>query len=298
MEASIIKVEDIVSFEEIPYETTYDITVENNHNFYLATNDLPILVHNSGKSEFTDYMMTELSRKYKFLWAISSFENQPVSLHATKIMQKYVGKAFDFRKDAENRMTRSEFDDAFNFTANNFIFIDIETADITIDGLLEKFTELVVRRGINGVLIDPWNRIESKKQRGQNEGEYINDCLTKIKNFAKKNNVHVFLIAHPTKMPKVNGRFEVPNMYSISGSANFYNQTDNGITVYRDLDDSVSVFIQKIRFDWLGKIGECRFLFDKYKRRYIPDGEPEPTMTHIPDNPRAAITKKSSDIPF
>jgi twinkle protein len=268
--------------------------------FQIMLGDLTIItgVPSHGKSEFTDYMMTELSRKYKFLWAISSFENQPVSLHATKIMQKYVGKAFDFRKDPENRMTKTEFDDAFNFTANNFIFIDIETADITIDGLLEKFTELVVRRGINGVLIDPWNRIESKKQRGQNEGEYINDCLTKVKNFAKKNNVHVFLIAHPTKMPKVNGRFEVPNMYSISGSANFYNQTDNGITVYRDLDDSVSVFIQKIRFDWLGKIGECRFLFDKYKRRYIPDGEPEPTMTHIPDNPRAGIIKKDNSVPF
>ena len=55
MEASVIKLEDIVSFREIEYETTYDISVEGNDNFYLATNSDPILVHNSGKSEFTDY---------------------------------------------------------------------------------------------------------------------------------------------------------------------------------------------------------------------------------------------------
>lgn len=56
MEASVINLQDIVSFEEIPYKTTYDISVEDNNNFYLATQKDPILVHNSGKSTLAQDM--------------------------------------------------------------------------------------------------------------------------------------------------------------------------------------------------------------------------------------------------
>lgn len=295
--------DDVLSYYVHGYPDGYKIGIPSlDDMFKIMLGNLTIItgIPSSGKSEFTDYMLSELSRNHGWRWGICSFENQPVSLHVTKVMEKYVGKSFNYRYDENERMNKSEFDNSFNFVSEYFTFIDIETADITIDGLLEKFAELVLRRGINGVLIDPWNRIESKKQRGQNEGEYINECLTKIKNFALKYRVHVFLIAHPTKMPKVNGRFDIPNLYSISGSAHFYNQTDNGITVYRDIDDTVSIFIQKIRFSWLGKIGECKFTFDIGRRKYVAMGEPDPLIKVIPDNPHAGIKQivKFQDIPF
>jgi twinkle protein len=44
--------------------------------------------------------------------------------------------------------------------------------------------------------------------------------------------VHFFLVAHTTKILKgKDGKYEVPNLYSISGSANFFNKTHNGITI-------------------------------------------------------------------
>ena len=61
MEASILNIEDIVSFEEIPCEEVYDLTVDTNHNYYLATNTKPILVHNSGKSTLIDYYYIRLA---------------------------------------------------------------------------------------------------------------------------------------------------------------------------------------------------------------------------------------------
>lgn len=294
---------DVLSYYVHGYPDGYKIGIPSlDDMFKIMLGNLTIItgIPSSGKSEFTDYMLSELSRNHGWRWGICSFENQPVSLHVTKVMEKYVGKSFNYRYDENERMSKPEFDSSFSFVSEYFTFIDIETADITIDGLLEKFAELVLRRGINGILIDPWNRIESKKQRGQNEGEYINECLTKIKNFALKYKVHVFLIAHPTKMPKVNGRFDIPNLYSISGSAHFYNQTDNGITVYRDIDDTVSIFIQKIRFSWLGKIGECKFTFDIGRRKYVAIGEPDPMIKVVPDNPQSGIKQivKFQDIPF
>jgi twinkle protein len=292
---------DVLDFYEKGYPNGYKIGIPSlDDMFKIMLGNLTIItgIPSSGKSEFTDYMMCELSRNHGWMWGVCSFENQPVSIHVTKVMEKYVGKSFDFRYDTNHRMSKGEFETSYLFVNEYFNFIDIETANITLDGLLSKFAELVLRRGIRGVLIDPWNRIEVQKEKGISDNDYINQCLTKIKNFALKYKVHVFLIAHPTKLPKVNGKYEVPNLYSISGSAHFFNQTDNGITVYRDLDNSVSINIQKIRHAWLGKVGQCMFSYDTMIRKYIAHGEPDPTIKFIPDNPHAGITKKEDSVPF
>ena len=85
--------------------------------------------------------------------------------------------------------------------------------------------------------------------------------------------IHIFLIAHPTKLQKdkATGKYEVPTMYSISGSANFFNKTDNGLTIYRDFETNVvTAYVQKIRWWWLGKIGFTSFSFNTLTRQYQP----------------------------
>ena len=60
-------------------------------------------------------------------------------------------------------------------------------------------------------------------------------------------------------------------MYDISGSAHFFNKTHNGISVYRDFETNiVDVYVQKVKFSWLGQIGWCSFRFDTLTRQYIP----------------------------
>jgi intein/homing endonuclease len=41
MEASILNIEDIASIEIIDCNEVYDLTVLDNHNYYLATNTKP-----------------------------------------------------------------------------------------------------------------------------------------------------------------------------------------------------------------------------------------------------------------
>jgi hypothetical protein len=62
-------------------------------------------------------------------------------------------------------------------------------------------------------------------------------------------------------------KYEVPNLYDISGSAHFYNKTHNGITIYRD-DDVVDVHVQKVKQSWLGQKGFCSYRFNPYTRQY------------------------------
>jgi twinkle protein len=70
---------------------------------------------------------------------------------------------------------------------------------------------------------------------------------------------YTFSYCSPHKIEEgAQGKYEVPTLYNISGSAHFFNKTDNGITVYSDFEsNNVDVYVQKIRYSWLGKIGYC-----------------------------------------
>lgn len=259
-------------------------------------------VPGSGKSEFTDYIMTELAKNHGWCFGVCSFENQPSSLHVTKIMEKYVGKSFAKRFNDADRIAPVEFDDAVNFVDSHFYFININKVEATLQGILDKAKELVLRKGIKGLVIDPWNYIEHKNVKGQTETQYTSECLTKIKAFALSHQIHIFFVAHPTKMPKVNGKYEVPTLYSISGSAHFFNKTDNGITVNRDFgNNTVDVYIQKVRYSWLGKIGCASFSYDMDRRRYLPLSPPEESpqfpVSQPPDNPRAGFQPTTTTAP-
>lgn len=236
----------------------------------------------SGKSEYTDLIMCRAAANHGWKFAICSFENQPSSLHVTKLMEKFSGKAFAHRMNPDHRMSHDEFHHAANMVRHHFTFININQIDVTLDGILEKAKELVFRLGIHGLLIDPWNYIEHKIPAGQTETQYVSESLSKIKAFCLIHGVHIFLIAHPTKMPKdkTTGKYEVPTLYSISGSAHFFNKTDNGLTIYRDFATGiVDVHIQKVRYSWLGKVGCTSFTYCVDTRQYSPLNEIPCTTT-------------------
>lgn len=222
----------------------------------------------SGKSEFIDLIMASLSKHHGWNWGICSFECEP-EFHVTKLCEKFSNKAFSFRKNPNDRIDVDDFKYSIGMIDKHFHFMNLSLIDVTIDGLIAKAEEFVIRYGINGFLFDPWNCIEAK-----GEGtEYILQCLNKLINFLGKYKVHGFLVAHPTKLQKdkQTGKYEVPTLYSISGSAHFFNRTHNGFSVYRDFSTGVvDVYIQKVKQYWLGKQGFCSFNFNTDTRMYKP----------------------------
>jgi twinkle protein len=223
----------------------------------------------SGKSEFIDLMMSKTAINHNWKWGVVSFENTPPVFHATKIIEKLSGKAFDFRVNPTHRISADELEYYKAYLSEMFFFINTQDTEITLDGLLKKIAELVMRKGIKGVLIDPWNYIEHEILPNESETQYISRALTTIRRAAIKLGIHIIIVAHPTKLSKINGKYEVPTLYNISGSAHFFNKTDNGLTVYRDFQtNEVTVHIQKIRFSFLGKLGNVKFSYNTYTRQY------------------------------
>ena len=110
------------------------------------------------------------------------------------------------------------------------------------------------------------------EQGNRSETLYISQTLDKLTNFAQRNDILIILMAHPTKLPKnKDGVIEVPTLYDISGSANFFNKADFGIVVHRDrINNTTEVHVQKVKFKHLGECGTAIFKYNLNNGRYVP----------------------------
>lgn len=219
----------------------------------------------SGKSEFIDEIAERLNIRYGWRFAYFSPENAPLAYHASKLIEKFTGKKFD-----KQHLTYGEYRQVKDHLEQNFYFIS-PSENFQVDTILDRAKYLVRRRGIKALVIDPYNRLESTRGK-LNETEYISELLDKLTNFAQINDILIILMAHPTKMQKnKDGEPEIPSLYDISGSANFYNKADFGIVVHRNrLDNTVEVYVKKVKFRHLGECGMALFKYNLNNGRYVP----------------------------
>ena len=227
-----------------------------------------------GKDEFMNWVMANLAKKEGWTIGICGFEESPEET-ASKLIEKLMGKAFAFRKDPSHRISLDEYHQGIGFIDQYFSILNPDEIDTDMDSLLSVATGLVKKRGIKVLYLNPWNWIEHTRPAGISETEYVSHVYTKMIKWARKYLVHIFLLAHTTKMMKnrEGKKYEVPTLYSISGSANFYNKTHNGFTVFRDTDTNVAdVYVQKVKQSWLGKVGFVTFNYNTMTRQYTYAG--------------------------
>ena len=217
-----------------------------------------------GKSEFLDAMLVNLANLYDWAFAIYSPENHPLEQHIAKILEKRVGKPF--RGADVFRMDRDELRTGAAWMNCHFQFLKPDEGNLSLDGILELAKSAIYRDGIKGLIIDPWNELEHERPPNLTETEYISKCLTRLRQFARGNQIHIWVVAHPTKLQKdKNNIYPVPTAYDVSGSAHWNNKADNVISIWRDRGKEgspVQVYIQKIRFKKNGRIGMAQFMYN------------------------------------
>jgi twinkle protein len=135
---------------------------------------------------------------------------------------------------------------------------------------MERMKVAVMRHGVRGVVIDPYNYIS--RDAMASETDWISDMLTNLRVFAQAHGIHIWFVAHPTKMMrKDDGTVPPPKGYDISGSASWFAKADVGLTVHRPNPSTSSIsqiMIWKCRFSWVGSIGDVGLVFDKVTSRY------------------------------
>lgn len=248
--------------------------VLDNH-YKLRTGELDIWtgVPGSGKTMMALQVMLNSSVLYGWKWGLFSPENYPVGDLFDILAEMYIGNTSDIDKD--NRMSSYEYESAMEFLNEHFYAIYPED-DFSLENVLSKFKHLVMRYGIKGCLLDPFNQLDHKFN-GKDESTYIGESLTKIRRFEQLHDLKFIIVAHPRKMDKDESgvHYKIPTAYDISGSSNWFNKADNVVAIHRmnpidPFDTSVRFNVQKVKFQKLvGIPGEQILKFDRRSNRYL-----------------------------
>ena len=228
-------------------------------------------IPSSGKSDFVDQMCVGYNKEYGWKTAFASPENAPTYLHAHKLMRKVWG-------DMPNKgdIGGNKWNQVAQHVNDNFFFIDMER--YTLESVLRKGAELVKRKGIKCLVIDPYNKVRDVDCTTEDVNKYTMEYLTKIETFAKKYDVLVFIVAHPTKMYKnQDGKIEEPTMYNIKGGGEWYDASYHGLLVHRDYEaKTTKVKVLKCKFQNLGENGaEAQFTWEPRSGCFVPHEMPD-----------------------
>jgi len=277
--ASPVPIENVVTLNDIDdelqefihegFKPGYQIGLDNFDNIFSTYTGQFITVTgvpSSGKSDFVDRMIVGYQQKYGWKTAFASPENKPTFLHAHKLMRK-IGNWMPNKTDIGS----DKWNEVANIVNDNFFFIENERYDL--DSVLNKGAQLVKRKGIKCLVIDPYNKIKMNGAASMSIPDATMEYLTRIEAFAKKFDVLVIVVAHPTKMyKKEDGTIDEPNMYNIKGGGEWYDASYHGLLVHRDYNKkTVKVKVLKVKFQNLGENqAEAHFKWDHISGNYIP----------------------------
>ncbi len=282
--AKPVPLENVTTFRDIEDEVTdfvrngfkkgFQIGLDNFDNIFSTYTGQFITVTgipSSGKSDFVDQMVVGYNQQYGWKTAFASPENAPTYLHAHKLMRKVWGDM-----PTKGDIGRDKWNQVADHVNDNFFFIDMER--YTLESVLRKGAELVKRKGIKCLVIDPYNKVRDVDCTTEDVNRYTMEYLTKIETFAKKYDVLVFIVAHPTKMYKdSNGKIEEPTMYNIKGGGEWYDASYHGLLVHRDYElKTTKVKVLKVKFQNLGENGaEAFFKWEPKSGCFIPEVMPD-----------------------
>jgi twinkle protein len=272
---------DVIDFVHNGFKPGFQIGLDNFDDVFSTYTGQFITVTgipSSGKSDFVDQMCVGYNANYGWKTAFASPENKPNFLHAHKLMRKTWGimpSKADIGSERWNAVT--------NHCNDNYYHIDMER--YSLESVLAKGAELVKRKGIKCLVIDPFNKVRALTADGNDVNKYTMEYLMQIEVFAKKYDVLVIIVAHPTKMYKNDkGVIETPTMYNIKGGGEWYDASYHGLVVHRNyVNKTVMVKVLKVKFQNLGENGaESHFTWEPNSGRYIPHQEINLVGTKMP----------------
>ena len=248
--------------EEDYYETSWD---KFNQLVRIRTGYLMIITGypSRGKSTFVDNLLIDLSKKYGLTHLIASFESV-IAGHYNSLAEMY-------NQDTIYHLIQNEKlldSNTLGFIGEHFYRFDINKR-WTVDEICERTRLAVKKYGVKTLTIDPYNRLNNNYT--DREDRYIGTILSQLSMLAKELDILVIFVAHPKKP---DGE-KMPNMYSISGSGDWYNMADYGIIIHRERSEATGklsnmplVFVQKVKNHFLGKPsgGSFSLMYDEYKR--------------------------------
>lgn len=220
-------------------------------------------IPHSGKSPFVNALAMHCLVAHRWMVAWSSPEHLPYHDLAARLLQQYY-KCLSFSEGTLMKMTRANVMQAIDQLHPRMQFLPASETNATISHVLTRCRPLV-DQGLKGLVIDPYGEFEHRRPSGMTETEYVSQLLSEIRQFARTHQVHIWIIAHPTKIQKgEDDNYLIVKPYDIAGSAAWFNKPDNILSIYRTIEqpDYTQIHIQKIKFREVGHTGTCTLRHD------------------------------------
>lgn len=250
----------------VPPVQAYDIgfPVLSSH-FRVRLGDFVVVtgIPSMGKTSWVNDLCCRLAEKHKLGVAFASFEQSPQRDHRRNLRTWFNRKLVIYQSDAELAAADAWIDSRFSF------LVPSEDEDVTLEWVLDRCEASVVQHGSKVIVIDPWNEMDHSRDRGESLTEYVGRAIKAFKRFARKFQVALIVVAHPSKQLKdQEGNYRIPSLYDISDSSHWYNKCDAGIIVHRNAEETI-IRVQKSRYhDEIGTPGEVQATFIPETRRF------------------------------
>jgi twinkle protein len=227
---------------------------------------------NWGKTFYILQMMLTKSIWDGWKWAVFCPENYPANDFYDDIIEMYVGKWL-------REMSEAEYTEAAQFVGKHIFYVYPEDAH-DIHSIHEKFRYLVLKKGVDGVLVDPFNQLDHNQKAYQREDQYLSEVLKDMKRFALLNAVVYNIVAHPKNPRYEEGRvLPVVDTYDIHGGSMWGNKVDLIVSYHRPRfhedknSTEVEIYVQKVKRKRTGgKLGNFPMKLVWNKKRYEEDG--------------------------
>ena len=228
---------------------------------------------NHGKTFFWLQLMLTKSMYDGWKWAVFSPENYPANDFYDDLVEMYSGKVLQ-------NMNEAEYTEACEFI-NEHIFYVYPEHEHDLESIHEKFRYLILKKGVDGVLVDPFNQLDRTQKAYERDDQYLSSTLKDVKRFALLNAVSYNIIAHPNKPTYAQDKsLPVVDMYDMAGGAMWGNKSDQIISYYRPnfhldkSDTQVEVHIQKLKRKRTGgKLGAFSLRLDWKTKRYVDNSD-------------------------
>lgn len=217
-------------------------------------------IPNRGKSSFLDQIMVNLSRAHNANFIICSMENDP-EIHSTMLLEKYL-------RIPLKEMSVADLDEGQAWLDKHYTFLS-DDLEPRVSSILDRAKDILRIKPSFGMVVDPFNYLS--RDASTSEYVFINELLTEFRNFARQNNMHVWIVAHPRILREHRddrGDYKVPQGYEISGSHAWFSKTDIGLTVDVPQDNISQIHVWKCRYSWIGQKGVATLSYNRSTGTY------------------------------
>jgi len=267
-------------------ETTYYPQIDLHWTWRKGEINLMGGIPNHGKSTMMLQLMLVKSFMAKKLglppvkWGIFSPEQNPPTDFYKDLIHSWAGKTTEkhhIEQFGWELISDEKFKEGIDFMNEHFFFVYPKDEAPTPTYINSKFEELIIKHGVEGCMIDPFNQLDNDWGKHGRDDLYISSFLSAEKRFALDKNVYKITVAHPKGGLEKNatGNYTCPDVYNFAGGAMWNNKCDNILISHRPFyttnkgDTSVEFSSKKIKKQKLvGIPGTAMLDFNRKTNRY------------------------------